>query len=172
MTIRPCTDKDVDTLMRVALESYNQHYLYLWYDGGKKYVANSFNPSAFRDQINDPNVALFLIFDEKDVAAGFLKLNIDKGFQQHDDKQSLELERIYIIKSAAGKGVGKKVLDFTDDYARQRNKNYIWLKVMDSSSATEFYKKSGYEIVGEHQLTFPEMKEEYRGMYVMLKTLN
>jgi diamine N-acetyltransferase len=171
MIIKPCTETDVEELVRVAIESYNQHYIYLWYDGGKKYVENSFNANAFREQLSDSNVALFLVFNEANSAVGFLKLNINKSYQEYTAKDSLELERIYIVKSASGKGIGKSVLEFTDDYARKQNKKYVWLKAMDSSSATEFYRKSGYEIIADYQLTFPEMKEEYRGMYVLLKKL-
>lgn len=171
MVIKPSTTDDIDVLIRVAIESYNQHYIYLWHDGGEKYVANCFNATAFREQLNDPNVVLYLIYEGQNTPVGFLKLNNNKSYGQYNAEDSLELERIYIIKSAAGNGIGRAVLSFTDEYARGKNKKYVWLKVMDSSSAIDFYRKSGYEIIGDYRLTFPEMKEEYRGMYVMLKKL-
>lgn len=172
MYAKKCTEDDISELVRVALESYNAVYLYLWYDRGEKYKANSFNPEVFRQQIHDNNVALYLIYEEKGKpAAGFLKLNIDKAYGDMNEKDSLELERIYLIKEVSGKGVGRKVLEFVDAFARERNKKYIWLKVMDSSSAKEFYSKSGYKVIADYMLTFPEMKVEYRGMHVMAKSL-
>jgi diamine N-acetyltransferase len=172
MIIKACSESDIEELVRVSIKSYNEHYLYLWYDAGRKYVANNFNAQQFRDQLNDPNVALFLIYEGKDSpAVGFLKLNIDKGYKSYGRENSLELERIYIVRSAAGKGVGKKVIEFTDQYARSKNKKYIWLKAMDSAPATKFYQSCGYTIIDDFRLTFPEMKEEFRGMYVMLKEL-
>ena len=172
MYAKECTEDDISELVRVALESYNAVYLYLWYDKGEKYKANSFNPEAFRQQIHDSNVALFLIYEEKGKpAAGFLKLNIDKAYGDMRENDALELERIYLIKEVSGKGVGRKVLQFVDEFARERSKKYIWLKVMDSSSAIEFYSKSGYKIIADYTLTFLEMKEEFRGMHVMTKSL-
>jgi diamine N-acetyltransferase len=173
MIIKACSESDIDELVRVSIQSYNEHYLYLWYDAGKKYVANNFNAQQFKDQLNDPNVALFLIYEGKDSpAVGFLKLNIDKPYKSYGKETSLELERIYIVRSAAGKGVGKKVLEFTDQFALSKNKKCIWLKAMDSAPATKFYQSCGYTIIDNFLLTFPEMKEEFRGMYVMLKELN
>ena len=172
MIVKACSESDIGELVRVSIQSYNEHYLYLWYDAGKKYVADNFNAQQFRDQLDDMNVALFLIYEEEaSPAVGFLKLNIDKAYKSYTKEASLELERIYIVRSAAGKGVGKKVLEFTDEYAAKKNKRNIWLKAMDSAPATKFYQSCGYSIIDDFRLTFPEMKEEFRGMYVMLKEL-
>ena len=172
MYVKVCTEKDINELVRVSIQSYNEHYLYLWHDDGKKYVADNFNPETFQQQILDTNVALFLIYEiEGTSPVGFLKLNIDKSYGDKTKQHALELERIYLLKEVSGKGVGRQVLEFTDQYARERSKKYIWLKAMDSSSAIEFYGKSGYKIIGDYMLTFPEMKEEFRGMHVMMKSL-
>ena len=172
MYVKACTDEDINDLVSVSIHSYNEHYLYLWYDNGKKYVANNFNAETFRQQIRDNNVAIFLIYESKYTSpVGFLKLNIDKSYGDKNELDAMELERIYLIKQISGKGVGKQVLEFTDQFAKERNKKYIWLKAMDSSPAVEFYAKSGYKIIGDYTLTFPEMKEEFRGMHVMMKSL-
>lgn len=172
MYVKKCTEADIDDLLRVSIQSYNEHYVYLWHDGGKKYVANNFNTETFRQQIHDNNVALFLVYENEDSPpVGFLKLNIDKAYDDKNEKESMELERIYLIKQVSGKGVGKQVLEFTDQFAREKNKKYIWLKAMDSTPAVDFYRKNGYNIIGDYMLTFPEMKKEFRGMHVMMKSL-
>jgi diamine N-acetyltransferase len=86
-------------------------------------------------------------------------------------EQALELERIYLTKSASGKGIGSYVLNFIFDFARSKNKKFIWLKVMDSSEAVNFYKQHGFEICGTHHLDFTQMKPELRGMFIMKKYL-
>src|SRR5688500_6209073 len=120
MTIEICSEKDIPDLLNVSLQSYREHYTHLWYDHGEKYMADNFNAENFRLQLADKNVALFLIRDDQHVPAGFLKLNIDKAWENYDATSSLELERIYLIKRVSGKGLGKKILDFVTDLAKEK----------------------------------------------------
>ena len=170
MTIKTCSEGDISTLVDVAVRSYRQHYTYLWYDDGEKYIAENFSAENFRSQLRDENVAMFLIY-LNDEPVGFLKLNINKGYEQYDAKNSLELERIYLLHKISGKGIGTEVLGFVTEFSRNKNKKYIWLKVMDSSKATDFYTRAGFQIIGKWQLGFPEMKIEFRGMHVMIREI-
>ncbi|WP_439881816.1 GNAT family N-acetyltransferase [Pontibacter sp. MBLB2868] len=166
LQITPCTAKDLYTLQDIALNSYGDHYLYLWHDGGMWYIDKCFSDAALKKELEDPNAALFLVYAD-DELVGFLKFNIDKGFEAYSEKEALELERIYLLKRASGKGIGKALVDFTKQFARERNKKVIWLKAMDSSKSVDFYEQNGFEKCGTHTLDFEAMKEEYRGMYVM-----
>ena len=168
--IIPCTAADIPRLQAIAIRSYNDHYLYLWHDNGAWYKERSFSERALKEEIADPNAAFFLIYTGAELV-GFLKLNIDKSLAGGRAEESLELERVYLVKSASGKGVGKKVIDFTVAYAKQRNKRLIWLKAMDSSRSVGFYEQNGFEKCGTYRLDFEVMKVEYRGMYVMERTL-
>jgi GNAT superfamily N-acetyltransferase len=169
--ITPCTVADLHTLQDIAINSYGDHYLYLWYDGGMWYIDKSFSDATLKKELADPNVAFFLIYAQEELI-GFLKLNVDKALEDDGNAaDSLELERIYLTKNASGKGVGRQVIDFTVAFARERNKRIIWLKTMDSSRSVEFYERNGFKKCGTYHLDFEAMKPEYRGMYVMQRTL-
>ncbi|MCJ8164511.1 GNAT family N-acetyltransferase [Pontibacter sp. E15-1] len=166
----PCTTADVYTLQDIALNAYGDHYLYLWDDGGAWYIDKCFSEDALKEQLADPNAAHFLIHAGQELV-GFLKLNIDKALDGGSAADSLELERIYLTKSAAGQGIGREALAFTLDYARQRNKRLVWLKAMDSSRSVVFYEQNGFEKCGTYRLDFEAMKPEHRGMYVLQRKL-
>ena len=170
VNFRPCTTADLYTLQDIAINAYGDHYLYLWYDGGRWYIDKSFSEAALKKELEDPNAAFFLIY-MADKLVGFLKLNINKAFEGGSAEESLELERIYLTKSASGNGVGRQAVAFTVDFARQRNKRLVWLKAMDSSQSVDFYLKNGFEKCGTSQLDYEAMKPEYRGMYVMQRLL-
>ena len=138
MTIRPCSFEDIPVLLQVSIQSYREHYLHLWYDNGKKYMDDNFNYQVFKSQLEDKNVVLFLICDEQKSPVGFLKLNIDKAWQGYDEASSLELERIYLIRNASGKGLGSSIIDFVANFAKLRNKKYVWVKSMDSGPGVNF----------------------------------
>jgi diamine N-acetyltransferase len=169
--IKKISDADVQLLSHVAINAYKDHYLHLWYDNGKWYIDKSFSIKNLLPELQDINAWFFLIYS-KNEPVGFLKLNIDAPLKNEEDANTLELERIYLTKAASGKGIGRFVLDFVFKIAKEKNKNLVWLKVMDSSTdAIRFYKNNGFEICGTHYLHFPEMREEFRGMYIMKKYL-
>ena len=106
-----------------------------------------------------------------------MKINLNEqlplpGFETLN---ALEVERIYVYKKTAGKGLGKQLMQTAMNKARELKKDIIFLKAMDSGTdALEFYKKLGYEICGRLQLplpTFHLMKEEYRGMVILKKSV-
>lgn len=165
------SESDAALLSAVALKAYCDHYPHLWNDGGEWYKEKSFAPQHLANELADENAMFFLVRDGG-IDAGFLKLNIDAALNEFSKKEALELERIYLNAASAGQGIGSFLLAYTFEFARSRQKKMVWLKVMESSiEAISFYKKHGFEICGTHHLDFPQMKEEYRGMFIMKKNL-
>jgi diamine N-acetyltransferase len=162
---------DVSALSEIAVRAYCDHYKYLWYDEGKWYIDKSFSEENLLHELQDANAWFFLIYNYKELI-GFLKLNVDAPLPDEENINGLELERIYLARSATGKGIGKKIIDFMIKIAKEKSKKLIWLKAMDSSKdVVEFYKKMGFEICGTAHLNFEMMKPECRGMYMMRKLL-
>jgi ribosomal protein S18 acetylase RimI-like enzyme len=171
ITIKRVETKDASFLSEVALKAYADHYLHLWYDGGAWYMDKYFSAEKLANEINNQNSCFFIAFF-KDAPVGFLKININAPLISFQDKNAMELERIYLNKEAIGKGIGKRLVELTFKIAREHNKDLVWLKAMDTSDEPiAFYKKMGFEIKGTHLLKHPLMKEELRGMVVMMKVL-
>ncbi|NDK56724.1 GNAT family N-acetyltransferase [Pontibacter fetidus] len=167
VSIVPITISALHTLQDIALNAYGDHYLHLWDDGGAWYIEKSFSDAALKSELEDNNAAFFLIYAD-DELAGFLKLNINKELGNYSSEEALELERIYLTKAASGKGIGRQVLDFTNQFAKDRDKKVIWLKAMDSShDAIRFYEQNGYVQCGTYRLDFERMKPDYRGMVIL-----
>ncbi|MBC8151620.1 MAG: GNAT family N-acetyltransferase [Bacteroidetes bacterium] len=166
---RPLAPTDAPLLSEVALRAYRQHYLHLWHDGGAWYINRCFTVDEMRAEMADPNSAWFLV-EEAGEPVGFIKLNIDKPLEGDETQNALELERIYLVQEATGRGVGRAALEFIFDFARQRGKTLVWLKAMDSSTdAIAVYTRLGFALCGTHQLDFEAMKREFWGMVVMKK---
>ncbi len=172
ISLKKITAADASLLSEIATKAYCDHYLHLWNEGGAWYIEKSFAASNLENELKDANAWFFIVY-YLNAAVGFLKLNIDAPLVGEEDKKALELERIYLTKAASGKGIGTFLLNYSFEIAAQKNKQLIWLKVMDSSlEAIKFYTKMGFEICGTYHLDFPQMKEEFRGMFVMKKMLN
>jgi len=171
ITIEKLEVKDIALLREVAVGAYADHYLDLWHDGGKWYLEQYFSEQRLTAELTDPNAAFYLAF-YNNLPAGFLKLNINAPLESKQDKNALELERVYLKKNFEGKSVGAKLVELTFEIAKRENKDLVWLKAMDTGQGPiSFYKKMGFEVYGTHLLKHTLMKEELRGMVVMVKVL-
>jgi diamine N-acetyltransferase len=168
MNIIPCNAGDVQTLAGVAVQSYLEEYPYLWHDGGQWYIQRCFAEPVLINELRQPNHAWFLL-KEGNATVGYLKLNITNPLPGYESYDSLELERIYLLNVAKGKGYGRLAVEFCEQYAQRLNKDIIWLKAMDDARHPAFYKKMGYSLCGTYLLDYELMKEELRGMVVMMK---
>jgi GNAT superfamily N-acetyltransferase len=169
ISLQKLTAKDVLLLAPVARKAYSDHYLHLWHDEGKWYLEKYFSVEKLAAELSDSNAVFYLALDNNE-PAGFFKLNINAPIA--DNENALELERIYLTAISKGKGIGKKLVELTFAIAREKNKNLVWLKAMDSSAdSISFYKRMGFEISGTYKLSHALMKEELKGMVVMTKSI-
>ncbi|KAH8770971.1 protease synthase and sporulation negative regulatory protein PAI 1 [Diaporthe sp. PMI_573] len=66
-------------------------------------------------------------------------------------ERPVELQRLYIALGAHGRGLGKALSLAADGLAREQGFKTIWLGVWEENhKAQAFYRKMGYEHIGEH----------------------
>lgn len=161
---------EVEKFSEVSTRAYFDHYRHLWYDQGEWYAHKCFNISQLTEELSDiKNEFFFAILDKNPV--GFLKLRPENQLIDQEGN-GFEIERIYLTNEATGRGVGRKLMEYAIEKAQQQNKDYVWLKAMDSSqNAIRFYKNLGFEVCGTSRLDFEQMKTEYLGMVAMRKNL-
>ena len=59
------------------------------------------------------------------------------------EENSLELERIYVLKENIGKSIGQQLLDKVIRIAKEKNVAFIWLGVWEHNHrAIQFYQKN------------------------------
>ena len=159
-------------LSDLAKKIYIPHYPYLWNEGGVEWYINeyAYPVKKIEQEILDPNNIHFIVYQESD-AVGYLKININAKSNGEIQEEVMELERIYIDIKMIQNNIGTAMMKHVFDVAKQYNKKSIQLKAMDSADkALSFYKKLGFEIIGEYRLPgeiFTLMKPEYRGMYIL-----
>jgi GNAT superfamily N-acetyltransferase len=174
--IKKIDTTSAEVLSNLAKSIYVHHYAYLWLAGGMDWYMNEFAypVSKITNEIENENCLHFIAYINNE-PVGYLKINIDADIEGGNKKEGIELERIYIDTSAVNKGLGTYLMHFVFDIAKNYQKKNIFLKAMDSAKlAIQFYKKMGFELVGSFRLsdaTFHLMKEEFRGMCILKKSL-
>jgi diamine N-acetyltransferase len=162
---------DAKALSALCLRIYPQFFLYLWHDEGEWYQREKYNANQLRSEIENPNSKYYFILFEN-VPVGYLKINLTMTLPAYPSANGMEVERIYLLKEVQGKGLGKQLMNFAIAEAERLQKSYLFLYMMDSSAdSMKFYETMGFEKFGRKYLDFAQMKEEYRGMYSMVKIL-
>ena len=169
----PISASQADELALLSKAIYKEHYLHLWHPGGADWYQNeyAYHPDKLRAELEDNNNRHFMVYEEG-IPMGYLKIRLNATLQGYEAINSLEVERIYLYKKAAGKGIGKQLMLLSESIAKENGKQMIFLKAMDSSTdAIAFYQKMGYTPCGKLTLPFEVMKEEYRGMVILSKNM-
>ena len=160
--------EDLLELQKIGIESYIPHYSYLWKIGGLDwYLERCFGDEYLKNEIADKNVEYYIVSSEgKNI--GVLKLVLHKPLPDSDIENALYLEKIYFIPEWTGKGVGRELINFTFDRARELKRDCVWLVAMDTSDKpVAAYERAGFRIHSKGRIDFELMKEEFRGTLVM-----
>ena len=167
MQILPLTEATIDTYVQVGITSYREHYLHLWKDSDPtEYFVKNLTQEVVSRDIQDPNLKHFIVKQDKK-AVGILKFIKDSPIGIHPSEDAILLEKIYLLASYAGQGIGSECMAFAVDYAKSFKKKILWLDTMKDGRPLPFYLKFGFEIVKETRLGFPSVLEEQRPMYVL-----
>lgn len=128
------------------------------------YVEKSFNLEQLINELNEKHTT-FYFAKHKEKILGYLKIRSSVVNENIKEKNTLEINRIYILKEFQGKGIGSKLLIKAIEIAKFKKREYIWLGVWQKNeSAINFYKKHHFEISG----TYPfQLGNEKQSDYIM-----
>jgi diamine N-acetyltransferase len=116
----------------------------------KKYLDESFEINRLTNEIQNFNSEFyFAIIDAKVV--GYLKINFGDAQTELKSDNTLELERIYVLKEFHGKKVGQILFNKAFQIAAQMKVDYLWLGVWEENhKALKFYTKNGFTAFNKH----------------------
>jgi diamine N-acetyltransferase len=149
--IKICNRDQLDLLRSISIETYRDTFSESNSEAlMTQYFQDALNKEKLQAELEDPDSAFYFIYFEEKVA-GFLKVNVMTAQTEVKGNHALEIERFYIRKSFLRKGLGKRLMDFACDLARQKNKHFVWLGVWENNMpALHFYKQMGFYQIGAH----------------------
>ena len=83
---------------------------------------------------------------------GYLKLNFDDAQTEIiNQRDSFEIERIYILSNFQRKGFGEDVLSKAISLGKNKGYSFLWLGVWEQNeNAIAFYTKKRFQIFNKH----------------------
>lgn len=137
------TEKDIPTIQNLAKESWNSAYANILEQVQIDYMLGlMYSESTLKTHFENPNYNYYLI-NEDEVFLGFI------GFEFHSESETTKLHRIYFLKEAQGKGLGKKALEFVKTETKKSGDKRLTLTVNKNNNAKSFYESQGFQVYDE-----------------------
>ena len=149
--IRETTLADIPALQRVAIEtqivtfgSYNTEA------NMKAYLDHAYNLESLKRELDDLGSRNCLAFID-DELAGFVRLRESAEAEHLLGKNTIEMQRLYVLHKFHGRKVGAALMRDTLAYARSKKYEWIWLGVWEKNErAQTFYTRWGFERFSQH----------------------
>jgi ribosomal protein S18 acetylase RimI-like enzyme len=149
--IREAHLEDLEELREVAISTYNDTFaVHNTPENMEAYFNDAYSRENLKKELSEINSKLFLATEDNRII-GFMRLRESDEVKDKLGDNTVEIQRLYVLTSAQGKSVGKKLMEVAFDYARTKNYEWIWLGVWERNfNAQKFYIRYGFEKFSEH----------------------
>jgi ribosomal protein S18 acetylase RimI-like enzyme len=111
----------------------------------------NFSSEIQRREIENPNLVTLLSEESGGVLIGFAQVRLDSAIECVLARRPSELHRLYVLNRWHGLGVASELMREVLTTAERAASDRIWLGVWErNSKAIAFYRKFGFEVVGDH----------------------
>ena len=151
LLIRECTIEDLQILKTLSettfIDSFgednNEEDL-------KAYLQDNFSIEKLEKELRNQNSRYFLALLHGE-PVGYMKVNFEGAHTEKNYGNSLEVQRIYVLKKFIGQSIGKSLMEKAKEIGRSQNLHYLWLGVWErNTAAIGFYERMGFKKIGEH----------------------
>lgn len=149
--IRKLNLSDIENLKNIAIETFYQTFSH---ENTKEnmdiYLNTAFSIDKLKEELSNPN-SEFYFSEINNQAIGYIKINFSDAQTEIKYNNSLEIERIYVLKNFHGKNIGQILLNKVFEIGKNNNIEYIWLGVSERNiRAVNFYKKNNFIEFDKH----------------------
>lgn len=151
IAIRYATTDDAELIADLSRKTFYETFGYVnTKENMDKFMNEQFTREKLVTEVTEPGNIFLLAFDGE-IPVGYVRMREGQKFPQFNDKDSIEIARIYAINSYIGTGVGQQLMRQCIFIAKELKKEIIWLGVWEKNPrAIAFYKKWGFEKFNEH----------------------
>ena len=171
LALKAITKSDSKNLYKLMKEIYPSAYQHFWKDNGNWYVNSLYSNQNIEKELLEANANYYFIVFKGEIVGNFRVLWNQKlsGFE---NKKSVKLQRIYLHPKTQGNGIGKTLLLWLENKAKEKGYEITWLDAMDEQpQAFQFYKKLGYLYHSHEFLDFDLLHDNVRKMSQLYKSI-
>ncbi len=168
----PVTQANAAAYINVGIQSYKEHYLHLWENRDPSpFIIKFLSWESLLNDLRNPSQRFYII-KNNGLTVGILNFTLDAVHTAVKAKETILLNKLYLIRSASNKGIGGAGIRFVEAFASRHDKKVVWLYAMQKGSPKRFYQKYDYEIITASEITLPKVLEQEKHMWLMAKYLD
>jgi len=165
ITTRRATDADAAPVAALAERTFREAYAAVTAPADlERHIAGSFGEARQRAELTDPAITL-LLAEADGRPIGYAQLREGTAPQCVQGPRPLQLWRCYVTEAWHGRGAAQALMDAGQAEAEARGAGTLWLSVWERNArARAFYRKSGFQDVGEAIFQVGEDRQRDRVM--------
>jgi len=158
--IKKANIKDLSTIQDISIRSFTETFSEInTSENMEKYLKESFNTAQLTLEINNPDSPFYIAYWDNE-PVGYLKLNLGNAQTETVEDETIEIQRIYVLKDFHGKKLGQLLLDQAIKTAQEYQVDYAWLGVWEENHrAIQFYAKNGFVTFDKHVFTLGDEQQ-------------
>jgi diamine N-acetyltransferase len=170
LSFRDARADDAPELVDVARDTYTETFGQIYQPGDiRRYLDENFSLEVMRQDVADPTTEIRVAFAGRRMV-GYCKLGAFALPVEPDPRPALQLHRIYVTRARQGVGVGRILLTWAIERARQRGARSLWLGVWPGNAfAIKVYESRGFEAAGDAAVQVGSTFDTERLMRLVLK---
>ena len=128
------------------------------------YYNSTFSVEKIENGIAKPNNVFWIAFANR-LPVGYTKLKLNSKSEFIDSTNICQLQKIYVLKDFLSMKIGLELQNLLLKKAQELKFKEIWLSVLNSNErAINFYKKNGFEKIGNHDFQIGKENFEFIAM--------
>ena len=162
--------EDAEALARIGSDTFVETFGHTYRrEDLDRHLLSSFSKEALEEELASPGVEFRIALSGRRMVAyakiGPVRLPVDTG-----GREALELHRLYVRTSEQGIGVGRILLTWAINRARQRGAQDMYLGVwQENEHAIAVYQSRQFEIVGEYKY---RVGDQHDDEFIMKKSFD
>lgn len=170
MGIRKAEQVDAAELSALCRKTFYETYSsYNTVSDMQAYMDAHFTAEHLEVELSRSDATIF-VYEDSGKLIGYVELLNSKAPVETKGRNSIEIARYYVDSSFQGKKIGKQLLEFSFDFARDHNYELIWLGVWKKNTkAIEIYQHYGFNVAGTTKFVLGEDEQED---FIMIKQLS
>lgn len=151
ITIRIAEQTDAELIADLSRKTFYETFAtHNTKENMNKFMNEQFTREELIKEVKDPGNIFILAFDDQ-LPVGYVRMQEREPYPEFENKDSIEIARIYVVNTSIGTGVGKMMMHRCIAIAKEMKKDIIWLGVWEKNRrAISFYTKWGFEKFAEH----------------------
>lgn len=151
MKIKKCSLDDILDLQKIYRQTFFETFSEQNSEENMRiFLDKAYSEEKLKSEIEDKESETFLAVENQKIL-GVLKINTGNAETESGLENSLEIQRIYILKESKGLGIGTVLMNLAEKKARELGVSFIWLGVWEKNfPAQKFYTDKGFRRFSEH----------------------